>query len=54
MGDKVWDWFLPIRGSKGNGINFEYNEMLVKKLQKKARNVMSTQASRAGKAPNQT
>ena len=37
MGEKVWDWFLPIRGSMGDGIRFEYNKKLVEKLMARAR-----------------
>ena len=39
MGNKVWDWFLPIRGSPGDGIRFEYNEKLALKLRNKAKAV---------------
>jgi len=44
MGDKVWDWFLPIRGSPGDGIRFEFNEKLARKLRNKARAVVRHQA----------
>jgi hypothetical protein len=43
MGDKVWDWFLPIRGSQGDGIRFEYNEKLARKLRNKAKAVVRHQ-----------
>jgi len=41
MGNNVWDWFLPIHGSRGDGIRFEYNPKLVEKLQAKARRVIT-------------
>jgi hypothetical protein len=37
MGERVWDWFLPIRGSMGDGVRFEYNKKLVEKLMARAR-----------------
>lgn len=43
MGNKVWDWFLPIRGSQGDGIRFEYNEKLARKLRNKAKAVVRHQ-----------
>jgi hypothetical protein len=46
MGDKVWDWFLPIRPSPGDGVRFEYNEYLVKKMQARARKVIRAQSVR--------
>jgi len=39
MGDKWWDWFLPIRKSQGDGVRFEYNTALVKKLQARAQEI---------------
>ena len=45
MGDKIWDWCLPIKGSKGNGIKFEYNDALLKKLRIKALTVVGTQTN---------
>ena len=48
MGDKVWDWFLPIRPSPGNGVRFEYNEYLVKKMRARARKIIRSQSARAG------
>jgi hypothetical protein len=39
MGDKWWDWFLPIRKSQGDGVRFEYNTALVKKLQARAKEI---------------
>lgn len=36
MGDHIWDWFLPIRRTKGDGVRFEFNQTLVKKLQARA------------------
>jgi hypothetical protein len=44
MGDKVWDWFLPIRPSQGDGARFPYNEALVKKLQARARAIIAGQS----------
>jgi hypothetical protein len=44
MGDKVWDWFLPIRPSQGDGARFPYNEALVKKLQARARATIAGQS----------
>jgi hypothetical protein len=46
MGDKVWDWFLPIRPSQGDGARFEYNTALVQKLQIRAREIALAQSSR--------
>jgi hypothetical protein len=40
MGNNVWDWFLPIHGSRGDGIRFDYDPKLVEKLQTKARRVI--------------
>ena len=40
MGNNVWDWLLPIRGSEGDGIRFPYNQKLVEKLQAKAQRVI--------------
>ena len=48
MGDKVWDWFLPIRPTPGDGVRFEYNEYLVKKLRAKARKVIKSQSAQSG------
>ena len=48
MGDKVWDWFLPIRSSPGDRVTFEYNENLVKKMRARARKVIRSQSARAG------
>lgn len=48
MGDKVWDWFLPIRSSPGDGVRFEYNENLVKKMRARARKVIRSQSARTG------
>jgi hypothetical protein len=45
MGDKVWDWFLPIHGSQGDGVRFEYNEVLLKRLRGKARAVVLAQSN---------
>jgi hypothetical protein len=47
MGDKVWDWFLPIRPSPGDGVRFEYNEYLVKKMRARARKVIRSQSTQA-------
>jgi len=47
MGEKVWDWFLPIRGSMGDGIRFEYNKKLVEKLVARARKAAGLQGSRS-------
>ena len=47
MGYKVWDWFLPIRPSPGDGVRFEYNEYLVKKMRARARKVIRSQLARA-------
>jgi hypothetical protein len=44
MGEKPWDWFLPIRATPGDGIRFEYNEKLVRKLRNKAKAVVRHQA----------
>lgn len=44
MGDKVWDWFLPIRPSQGDGVRFPYNESLVKKLRDRARAIVVGQS----------
>jgi hypothetical protein len=46
MGDKVWDWFLPIRPSQGDGARFEYNTALVQKLQIRAREIALSHSSR--------
>lgn len=45
MGDKVWDWFLPIRSSQGDGIRFEYNEVLAKKMRTKAMRIARAQSA---------
>jgi len=39
MGEHVWEWFLPITGSQGDGVRFEYNEALSNKLKKRAREI---------------
>lgn len=52
MGEYIWDWFLPIRPSQGDGARFPYNEELVKKLRKRARAVVTGQ--RVGKAGQRT
>jgi len=44
MGEKPWDWFLPIRATPGDGIRFEYNEKLARKLRNKAKAVVRHQA----------
>jgi hypothetical protein len=44
MGEEVWDWFLPIRTTPGDGVRFEYNEVLLTKLRNKARQVMLAQS----------
>ena len=41
MGENIWDWFLPIRSSQGDGARFPYNEALVKKLQARARAIVA-------------
>lgn len=46
MGDKVWDWFLPIRPSQGDGARFPYNEALLAKLQARARAIVAGQSAR--------
>ena len=47
MGDTVWDWFLPIRPTQGDGIRFEYNEKMVAKLRARAKEVMRAQATKS-------
>ena len=42
----MYDWFLPIHPSPGDGIRFEYNEVLVKKLKARARYILESQAGR--------
>ena len=49
MGEKVWDWFLPIHGSMGDGIRFEYNEKLVEKLVARARKASGFPGSRSSR-----
>ena len=48
MGDRIWDWFLPIRPTPGDGVTFEYNERLVKKLRARAKRVLGSQSSVSG------
>jgi len=43
MGEKVWDWVLPIHRSQGDGIHFEHNKTLLAKLQARAKEVIRTQ-----------
>lgn len=47
MGDKVWDWFLPIRPTPGDGVRFEYNQDLVDKLRKRARKILRAQLAQS-------
>jgi hypothetical protein len=47
MGGKIWDWFLPIRGSQGDGIRFDYNERLLMKLRTRAKEVIRNQSRQA-------
>jgi hypothetical protein len=47
MGDKVWDWFLPIRPTPGDGVRFEYNQYLVDKLRKRARKILRAQSAQS-------
>lgn len=42
----MYDWFLPIHQSPGDGIRFEYNEVLVKKLKARGRYILESQAGR--------
>jgi len=48
MGDKWYDWFLPIHRSPGDGVRFEYNEELVKKLKARARVILQNQGGMQG------
>ena len=43
MGENIWDWFLPIRPSRGDGARFPYNEKVVKKLRERARRIVAGQ-----------
>jgi hypothetical protein len=40
LGENIYDWFLPIHRSPGDGIRFEYNEALVRKLKARARVIL--------------
>ena len=44
MGDNIWDWFLPIRPTQGDGARFPYNEAMVEKLQARASAIVSGQS----------
>jgi DHHC palmitoyltransferase len=45
MGDRVWDWVFPIRGSMGDGVRFEYNERVLEKLRAKGKEIVRMQSS---------
>ena len=48
MGEHVYDWFLPIHNSPGDGVRFEYNEALVNKLKARARVILQGQGQGQG------
>jgi hypothetical protein len=48
MGDHVWDWFLPLQRMKGDGVRFEFNQTLVKKLQARARAIATGELTGIG------
>jgi hypothetical protein len=48
MGEHVWDWFLPIQKTKGDGVRFEFNQTLVKKLQARAKAIAAGELTGIG------
>jgi hypothetical protein len=47
MGDKPWDWFLPIQATPGDGVRFEYNEELLTKMHARAREVLRAHSAQS-------